>query len=115
MSESCLLETTKMISEILGFLGAAGFFGYKLISGHFIVNAGISAKLERAVSTEKDDYLTVSATRRKGSQGSLEIHDAKALFGWSGGGKEVELVGFKRLTYRTDKDKTARKRVRNGL
>lgn len=111
MGEYCWLDTTKKVAEILGFFGAAGFFGYKLLAGYLMVNAGISAKLERSMATETDDYLTVSATVKKGSQGSLNVHDVRALFSWSGGSKEVELVGFNRLSYKTDNGETQRKRA----
>ncbi len=111
MDKYCWIDTIKTVSEILAFLGAAGFFVYKLIAGYLMVNAGISAKIERSTATETDDYLTVSAMVKKGSQGSLNVHDVKALFSWNGGSKEVEFVGFNRLSYKTEKGETKRKRI----
>ncbi len=105
------IDTLKTVSQILAFLAGAGFFGYKLFCGYFFVNAGISARLERSTSTGADDYLTVSATMKKGSQGSLEIHDARARFTWSANSKEVKLVGFDRLAHRTDDEDPKRQRV----
>ena len=45
MVEYSWIDTTKKVAEILGFLGAAGFFGYKLLAGYLILGKGDALKI----------------------------------------------------------------------
>lgn len=111
MPISCYLATANTIAQILGFLGAFVFFIYKVITGYFMVNVGISARGERSNATDTTDHLFVAVTIKKGSHASLMLHDARARFGWDGGSKEVELIGIHRLSFKTVQDGITRKCV----
>jgi hypothetical protein len=45
-----VLETTRAITEILAFLGAAAYFGYKAMTGYLIINVSLSGELHRSHS-----------------------------------------------------------------
>jgi hypothetical protein len=110
MPTPLLLEIAKAVTQILAFLAAAAFFAYKAITGYLIVNVSLSGKIERSQGTDANDYLAISATVKKGSHGSLELHDARTKVTWVGGSEERELEGIERLSFQTEK-KTGRKRV----
>jgi len=75
-----------------------------------IVNVSLSAKIERGRGTDAMDYLAIAATVKKGSHGSLELHDARTHVSWTGGSQERELIGFERLSFRTEQG-LERKRI----
>ncbi|HAM41435.1 MAG TPA: hypothetical protein DCP69_08895 [Candidatus Omnitrophica bacterium] len=104
------LEIAKVTTQVLAFLGAAAFFAYKAITGYLIVNVSLSAKIERGRGTDAMDYLAIAATVKKGSHGSLELHDARTHVSWTGGSQERELIGFERLSFRTEQG-LERKRI----
>jgi hypothetical protein len=91
-------------------LSAAAFFAYKVITGYLIVNVSVSAKTQRGRGTDTMDYLAIAATLKKGSHGSLELHDARTQVSWTGGSQERELIGIERLSFRTEQGHR-RKRV----
>src|SRR5688572_29097399 len=88
------LETTKAISELAAFTSAAIFFVYKAATGYLLVNVSLSATTDRVHVDKEWDQLSIAATLEKGSNGSMEIHEAKARASWTGDCQELPLVGI---------------------
>lgn len=105
------LGDLKTLAEIAAFLSAAGFFLWKLRSGYLIVNAAISLKADRVHRDSSTDYVAVSAVLAKRGSGSLVLHDARARFTHAQGAKELELIGYGRLSCRIDTAKRGRSTV----
>jgi hypothetical protein len=103
MPDCTWLQIAKDTIQSLAFFGAAAFFLYKAATGYLIVNVSLSAKIERRRGTDATDYMAIAAKLKKGSHGSIELHDARAYVSWTGGSQECELIGIERLSFRTEK------------
>ena len=109
---SRILADLKTIAEIAAYVSAAGFFVWKLRSGYLIVNAAISLKVDRAHRDATTDHLAISATLTKRGIGSLVLHDAQARVTHAQDTLYVELVGYDRLSWRTDRSNHGRSILR---
>jgi hypothetical protein len=109
-----ILETVKTIAEILALGCAAAFFLWKLRRGYHTINAALTIHVDRAYADVDHDYLAIAATMAKRSSGALAIHDARALITHDGTMEERELVGYERLSDRTDSADPSRTRITFG-
>lgn len=88
----------------LAFLGAALFFGLKLLSGFFIHNLSVSLKCERsAVNDSDNDILIVTAVLAKGDISAITLHDIQARISYRQHSKSIPFHGFLRCSYITEK------------
>jgi hypothetical protein len=71
------LETTKDVLQIIAWISAGGFFGYKALSGYLTVDMKVRLSCERKPSVGGKDYLAVTAVIIKGERGGVELHDAQ--------------------------------------
>ena len=109
------LEITKTVSEILAFLGASAFFGYKAVTGYLIVNVSVAGRLQRVHADPVWDDLAIAATLKKGATGSLELHDARVRVSWKTDFRESAFVGIERLSCETEKSSPWRRRILFGI
>ena len=67
-------------AQIAALLGAGGFFAYKAISGYLRVNLTtfVSCTRQRA-EDGTGDYLAIQLDLKKGPNGSVALHDVRAL------------------------------------
>ena len=105
------LEDIKNLTEILAFIAAGLFFGYKFVAGYFITNLSLSlACLRQESPLEGKDFLAVTAKLTKGERGSLDLHDAKVRVNWMSGHLIEALAGIERQSFSTERlGKTDRK------
>lgn len=106
----------KDLAEVIALSAAAIFFLYKLISGYLIINLTMKVDCERrAINSNKQDILAITVQLSKGDRGSLEIHDATINVECEDRTQEVELLGFRRSTYRPRDDYEKYKKVNWGV
>jgi hypothetical protein len=102
-SPSSCLEVAKTIAETAAYVAGFLFFVYKALTGYLIVNVSVSGTTDRARATEKEDNLTISATLKKGKNGSVDLHDARARVSYETTegtrAKEVSFIGIERLSF----------------
>jgi hypothetical protein len=105
-------EDVKAIAETVALGCAAVFFIYKFVSGYLYVDMSLSIALDRSRKDVSTDWIVVTATIKKGSRGSVRIHDAQARVSYDGRTQLMQFVGFHRLSYATEMlGKMERKRV----
>jgi|HubBroStandDraft_1064217.scaffolds.fasta_scaffold331560_1 hypothetical protein len=101
------IGTIKDLAQILAWIAAAGFFTYKAISGYFVVDASLRLDCERKRARSRD-FLSVTATLKKGERGAIALVDARVRVRNGGNsatiGEPQELVGIRRLSYASDGD-----------
>jgi hypothetical protein len=96
-----MAEDAKAIAETIALISAAGFFVYKIIEGYFYVDLSLSVSSTRSHSTDGADLLVITAKLKKGSRGSIRLHDMQARLTY---GEQVQcrtFVGFHRQSYTT--------------
>ena len=94
----------KPATEFLAFLGAALFFGFKLFSGFFICNLSVSLKCDRRPSKSgTNDFLTITASLKKGDMSALKLHDMQAQVSHGSTTQCVPFHGILRTSYRTER------------
>lgn len=109
------LDVTKTVAEIIAYLSAAAFFIYKAIAGYLIVNVSVSGTIDRVRANDTEDHLTVAATVKKGSNGSVELHDARARASYGDNKtKDMPFVGIERLSFKSADHRGGRKLVAFG-
>jgi hypothetical protein len=95
-----IVEVVNLLVQTVALLGAAGYFGYRFITGYFIVNLSLSLSASRRKSPNPgEDFLSVAVTLTKGDRGSLNLHDAKLRVTWEGGEVIHDLPGIDRRNY----------------
>jgi hypothetical protein len=68
-------------AQVIALASAAVFFAMKAFQGWFSIDLQIDLQLKRRPAPgDTQDYLAVSATIRRGPQGTLRMHDAVARF-----------------------------------
>lgn len=91
------------LSQILAFLAAAGFFGYRVLSGFFVTNVSLRVECVRTRKNANIDFLAVRVTVEKGDQGVLHVHDARVhVTPASGAEQERSLLVVERAVHRRD-------------
>lgn len=84
-------------AQIIALICAAVFFALKSVQGWFSIDLQIDLQLERRrVPNQAQDYLAVSATLKRGTQGTLRMNDAVARFTYAGRAEErhIEIGRF---------------------
>jgi hypothetical protein len=102
MGNMASMEHAKQIAEILALLAAGCFFTYKAITGYLRVNLSLTVGEKREALDEARDYLVIRVHLKKGSNGSLSIHDLRALVTYQGRTQDIVFPGTKRSSYRTE-------------
>ena len=97
-----MYEWIKESIEFLAFLGAALFFGFKLLSGFFIHNLSVSLKCDRsAVKDSDNDILIVTAELEKGDISAITLHDVQARISYSHHSESITFHGIHRCSHTT--------------
>lgn len=75
------ITAAKDLAECLAFLSAGGFFAYKTGVGYLKVDLSLKAHCERRrhATSQSEDFLIIHLHLNKGPNGSLGLHDARAL------------------------------------
>jgi len=94
-------EAAKPLAETGALVCAAIYFGYKTLVGYFYIDLCLSISSSRTASTTESDTLVIIATLKKGSRGSVCIHDLQARVTCNGSAQLIPFVGFHRLSYVT--------------
>jgi hypothetical protein len=95
--------------QVAAWTGAALFFGYKIVSGYFIIDLSLKMECERRQVGDSDqDHLGVMVTAKKGERSAIELHDARVtVFDYSTGRKihdSQRFKGSRRLTFASGND-----------
>ncbi|GMR20959.1 MAG: hypothetical protein BMS9Abin36_1557 [Gammaproteobacteria bacterium] len=107
-----MYEWIKESIEFLAFLGAALFFGFKLLSGFFIHNLSVSLKYERsAVKNTDNDILIVTAELEKGDISAITLHDIQARISYNQHSVSIPFQGIHRCSYTTQNIGSACRKV----
>jgi hypothetical protein len=104
-------DVIKTYTEIAAYGAGALFFIYKLIDGYLIVNLSLSGNIRRVKANQKEDDLVISATVKKGSNGTLKLRDGRAQVSYLdesdvGREKEVPFIGIQRLSLKSGAKKS---------
>ena len=92
-------DIIKNIATALGVVAAAGYFLFKAMSGHEILNLKLSVQTRRQPKENSDtDYLAIEAAVAKGDRASVQIHDAQVRVTVRGKSKTLPLEGVERLS-----------------
>jgi hypothetical protein len=98
--------TLKTIAELLAYAAALIFFIYKAASGYYKVNLSLKLTCRRQPSPgQGTDYLSVTATIKKGEVGAIVLYDVDARATYLGKTRPVppdpqQLPGVERLSYK---------------
>lgn len=92
-------EDIKAIAETVALASAALFFIYKLVAGYLYVELSVALTTTRTHIDPANDLLVITAKLKKGSRGSIRIHDAQARVVYDGTVKLVQFIGIHRLSY----------------
>jgi hypothetical protein len=95
-------EDVKAIAETIALISAAGFFIYKIYDGYFFVDLSLSISSKRSHSTDEADLLVITVKLKKGSRGSIRLHDVQAKLSYDEQVQSRAFVGFHRQSYKTD-------------
>src|SRR5271165_4210155 len=103
------LTRTKDAAQVLAWLGAAVFFGYRAYSGYFITDLDLKLECERKRQADTEpDLVSVCATVEKGERGAVALHDVRAwLCDHRDGhmaGNPRKLTAVRRFALHTGKD-----------
>ena len=94
------IDGLRNLAEVVALFSAATFFGYKLLTGYFLLNLSVVVACHRQRSAEANlDTLVVITTLEKGSEGSLELHDAQAKITVDGRTEYFDFPGTRRSAY----------------
>jgi hypothetical protein len=105
-------ESIKPTIEFLAFLGAALFFGFKILSGFFVYNLSVTLRCKREpVNTPGYDLLIITASLKKGDMSALTLHDIQARVSYGKKHIEVAFEGILRTSYRTDSVSAGRRKL----
>jgi|ERR1051325_3588399 hypothetical protein len=104
-------EQVKDIAETIALASAAGFFIYKAVSGYLYVDMSLAVSSQRSSANQDEDLLAITAHLKKGSRGSVRIHDAQARVTFDGGQQTMPFAGFHRLSYTTDRTGSVDRKV----
>jgi ligand-binding sensor domain-containing protein len=100
----------KDLAECLAFLSAAVFFLYKVGAGYLKVDLSMSAKCDRHhTAHQSKDNLVIHVHLKKGPNGSLALHDAKARVMYQDSHIEVAFPGIRRSSFEPAPDGAGRK------
>lgn len=102
----------KDVTQILAFMGALLFFLYKAVSGYHNVNGSLLVDVRRQTASSSTDFLAVTITFKRGDLGTLVLHDIAARLSWSSDGLDITFEDMLRLSFRTEEEPIARKRIR---
>jgi len=70
-------EILKNYAQVGAWAAAGLYFAVKALQGFFVIDVSLSASLERTASSEVGiDYLSVAVDLKRGSRGTLRMHDA---------------------------------------
>ena len=94
-----LLEYLKDIAQTIAMAFGGVYFGYKAFIEYFRVNLSLSVKCSREKHSDTEDWLVVSVTLDKGSNGSLTLHDAQARVTYAASEHVVTFPGIERSSY----------------
>jgi hypothetical protein len=99
----------KDLSQIVALLGAGGFFTYKTLTGYLLVNLTLAVSCTRQRTADgSKDYLVVTVHMKKGPNGSVALHDVRALVKCDQYAAEIIFTGNSRSSYRTVPDGSRR-------
>jgi hypothetical protein len=100
-----LSEIAAHLSQAVALLGAGGFFAYKAYTGYLRVNLTLTVSCTRQRMTDDSkDYLVIQIHLKKGPNGSVALHDVRALVRSDHYSTEVVFTGNSRSSYRTVPD-----------
>ena len=92
-------EDAKAIAETIALVSAAAFFIYKVVAGYLYVELSLAVSTTRTHLDSEIDLLVISAKLKKGSRGSVRLHDAQAKITYDKMVKYIPFLGIHRLSY----------------
>ena len=88
------------LAQLVALISAALFFGYKFVTGYFRLDLSVLVTCQRENSTENGlDTLVVTTLLEKGTDGTLELHDAQAKIAMAGRIEYLDFPGIRRSSY----------------
>src|SRR6516164_8415648 len=91
------IETAKALAETAALIGAAVFFGYKILAGYLFVNLAVFVRSDRRQLDAERDAIVVIVRLKKSGTGVIRLHDAQVPFHPDGGSsKALPLIGLQR-------------------
>jgi len=105
-------ETLKAWAETIAYASGGVFLIYKVLAGYFITDVSLTISSVRAPREQGHDYLSVTASLKKGDKGTIRIHDARVRITQQMSDNVVDeqrMIGIDRLSYTTDQ--TGRLRI----
>lgn len=104
-------EVLRNLTEAFALVAAAGYFVYRWRRGNYTHNSSISCERRRQPSrAQSKDYLTITASIRRGENWTVELRDARVQVRWGGGEREREtkpLIGIYRRSFKLSKSEDA--------
>jgi hypothetical protein len=95
-----LAEIIKNYAQVAAWTVAGLYFLLRSLNGDFVVDASLTATTQRSASHSPGvDYLSVVVDLKRGSRGSLRLHDAVVIVTQRGTSQKAKL-GIERFSFR---------------